>query len=55
MIGWLIAKRLNLNNLVFFCFFFFPLLRSITQEANFLVTENTGQYFTTERNNQKGK
>lgn len=29
--------------------------RRITQETNFLVTENTGQYLTTEGNSQKGK
>lgn len=29
--------------------------RRITQEANFLVTENTGQYSTTEGNSGKGK
>lgn len=36
-------------------FFFFSSPRRITQETNFLVTENTGQYLTTEGNSQKGK
>lgn len=29
--------------------------RRIAQEANFLVIDNTGQYFTTEGTSQKGK
>lgn len=47
---WLVklAIRLNVNNLIF------P-PRRITQEANFLVTENTGQYCTTEGYSEKGK
>lgn len=46
------CHRLNMNNLIFF-FVFSP--RRIAQEANFLVIDNTGQYFTTEGNSQKGK
>lgn len=54
MIGQKYFKiKCNFIELLYFKLLIFP-PRRITQEANFLVTEKTGQYSTTEGNSEKG-